>query len=85
MVCASRSALEPREAGKHERSRNGMNDHSKFIGYLTLAILVIVFVAWAKYGAVSDSMFWTLLLASGAFFVGWRVVTGTWPGNGARS
>jgi hypothetical protein len=61
-----------------------MNDHSKFVGYLTLAILVIVFVAWAKYGFVSESVFWTLLIASIAFFIGWRVVVGTWPGNDAR-
>lgn len=84
MMFASRSASEPKEAGKHERSRERMNDHSKFVGYLILAILVIVFVAWAKYSLVSESVFWTLSIASGAFFVGWRVVMGTWPGNDAR-
>lgn len=61
-----------------------MNDHSKFIGYLTLAILVVVFLAWAKYDFVSESVFWTVALASGTFFVSWRVIMGTWPGNDAR-
>jgi hypothetical protein len=60
-----------------------MNDHSKFIGYLALAILVIVFVAWAKYGLVSEAVFWTTLIASCVFFIGWRVITGGWPGNDA--
>jgi hypothetical protein len=68
----------------HERPRNRMNDHSKFIGYFALAILVMVFVAWAKYGLVSDSVFWATLIATCAFFVGWRTFTGTWPGNDAR-
>lgn len=60
-----------------------MNDHSKFIGYLTLGILLLVFVAWAKYGLLSDSAFWTIVIASGCFFAGWRIMTGTWPGNDA--
>ncbi len=61
-----------------------MTDHSKFIGYLLLSVLAIVFVAWAKYGIVSQAVFWTFLIASCAFFIGWRAVTGTWPGNDAR-
>ncbi len=62
-----------------------MNDHSKFIGYLTLGILVVIFVAWAKYGVVSSTAFWTAAAASLAFFIGFRLFTGTWPGNDARS
>ena len=58
-----------------------MNDHSKIVGYLTLGILLLIFVAWAKYGLVSGSIFWILLIASVAFFIGWRVLMGTWPGN----
>lgn len=61
-----------------------MNDHSKFIGYLTFGILVLLFVAWAKYGVVTDTAFWTVAIAACCFFVGWRVFTGTWPGNDAR-
>jgi hypothetical protein len=58
-----------------------MSDHSKVIGYFAVAILVIVFVAWAKYSLVSDSVFYTILIATCAFFLGWRALTGTWPGN----
>ncbi len=61
-----------------------MNDHSKFVGYITLSILLIVFVAWTKYGFVSEAVFWTLAIASGFFFISWRMITGTWPGNDAR-
>jgi len=61
-----------------------MNEHSKFIGYLTLGILLLIFVAWAKYGLVSESVFWVIAAASGAFFIGFRMLTGTWPGNDAR-
>lgn len=61
-----------------------MNDYSKFIGYLTLGILLLIFVAWVKYGLVSETLFWTVAAASGAFFIGFRMFTGTWPGNDAR-
>jgi hypothetical protein len=61
-----------------------MNDHSKFVGYFALAIVVIVFVAWAKYSLVSESVFYTILSATGAFFVAWRMFTGVWPGNDAQ-
>lgn len=61
-----------------------MNDYSKFIGYLTLGILLLIFVAWVKYGLVSETVFWTVAAASGAFFIGFRMFTGTWPGNDAR-
>jgi hypothetical protein len=61
-----------------------MNDHSKLAGYLTLSILLIVFVAWVKYSLVSDSVFIVILIGSFAFFIGWRVTTGIWPGNDAR-
>jgi phosphate/sulfate permease len=61
-----------------------MNDHSKFIGYVMLAVLVTAFVAWAKYAAISGSVFWTILIGAFAFFVGFRVYTGIWPGNDAR-
>lgn len=60
-----------------------MNEHSKFIGYLLLAVLLIVFVAWTKYSAVSGAVFWTTAIAAGAFVVGWRVFMGVWPGNDA--
>lgn len=60
-----------------------MNEHSKFIGYFALSILVIVFVAWAKYSVVSESVFFTILAATCAFFIGWRAFTGIWPGNDA--
>lgn len=60
-----------------------MNGHSKLVGYLTLAILLIVFVAWAKYSLVSESVFYTALVATCAVFVGWRAFTGIWPGNDA--
>ena len=58
-----------------------MNEHSKLAGYFAVAILVIVFVAWAKYALLSDSVFYTILIATCAFFVGWRAFMGTWPGN----
>ena len=61
-----------------------MNEHSKFIGYLALSALLIFFVAWSKYAAISGSVFLMLLLATFALFIGWRVFTGTWPGNEAR-
>lgn len=58
-----------------------MNGHSKLIGYFAFAIVVIAFVAWAKYSLVSESVFYTILIATCAFFIGWRAFTGTWPGN----
>jgi uncharacterized membrane protein (DUF485 family) len=61
-----------------------MNDHSKLIGYFTLSILLISFVAWVKYSLVSDSVFIVILIGAFAFFIGWRVMTGIWPGNDAR-
>jgi hypothetical protein len=61
-----------------------MNDHSKLAGYFILSILLIVFVAWVKYSLVSDSVFVVILIATCAFFIGWRVLTGIWPGNDAR-
>jgi hypothetical protein len=60
-----------------------MNDHSKLVGYLILTIPLIVFVAWAKYSAVSESVFVASLIGTCAFFIGWRVFTGIWPGNDA--
>jgi phosphate/sulfate permease len=60
-----------------------MNDHSKLIGYFTLSILIVSFVAWAKYSFLSQSVFVAILIATGAFFIGWRVFTGIWPGNDA--
>ncbi len=83
MFRSSQSAPGAKKAGSHARSRGRMNEHSKIVGYLTLAILLIVFVAWAKYAAVSDAVFWTILIATCVFFVGWRAVMGTWPGNDA--
>lgn len=68
---------------QHDRLRARMNDHSKFIGYLTLSVLTIVFVAWAKYALVSEAVFYTILVATCAFFFGWRAFTGIWPGNDA--
>ncbi|MBS4082306.1 MAG: hypothetical protein KGZ73_02040 [Rhizobiales bacterium] len=61
-----------------------MNDHSKFIGYATLGVLLAIFVAWAKFGLVSETVFWTVAAASAFFFIGFRMLTGTWPGNDAR-
>jgi len=60
-----------------------MNDHSKFIGYFALSILLIVFVAWSKYAIVSGPVFLTLLIGTFALFIGWRLLTGIWPGNDA--
>lgn len=61
-----------------------MNDHSKFIGYLTFAVLIAAFIAWTKFAAISGSVFWTILIGALAFFVAFRVYTGVWPGNDAR-
>lgn len=80
----SRSASEPREGLPHERSRERMNDHSKFIGYITLGVLLAVFVAWIKFGLVSNYAFWIAAISTVGFFIGFRVFTGTWPGNDAR-
>lgn len=60
-----------------------MRDHSKFVGYVVLSVLLVVFVAWSKYAVVSGTVFLTLLLGSFALFIGWRVLTGIWPGNDA--
>jgi hypothetical protein len=65
------------------RLQESMGDHSKLIGYLTLITLVIVFVGWAKFSFVSESFFWAVAAAAGAFFVGWRAIVGVWPGNDA--
>lgn len=61
-----------------------MTDYSKFVGYLALSILLIFFVAWSKYATISGSVFLTLLLATFALFIVWRVFTGIWPGNDAK-
>jgi hypothetical protein len=84
-MTAHRVPLWSRERlASNERSRERMNDHSKFIGYLILSILLISFVVWSKYAAISGTVFLTLLLASFALFIGWRLVTGIWPGNDAK-
>jgi hypothetical protein len=84
--CVRRVPLWGRERlAANERARERMTDHSKFIGYLVLSILLITFVAWSKYVAISGTVFLTLLLATFALFIGWRVFTGTWPGNDATS
>lgn len=67
----------------HDRSRERMNQHSKLIGYLTFAIVIAAFVAWAKYAAISDSVFWIVLIGSAGFLVAFRMYTGVWPGNDA--
>jgi uncharacterized membrane protein (DUF485 family) len=61
-----------------------MNEHSKFIGYFVLSILLIAFVAWGKYSLVSESVLIAILIGTGAFFIGWRIFMGVWPGNDAR-
>ncbi len=58
-----------------------MKDHSKFAGYLVLSILLVAFIAWSKYAALSGTVLLTLMIASFAMFIGWRVLTGIWPGN----
>lgn len=58
-----------------------MNQHSKLIGYLTFAIVIASFIAWAKYAAISGSVFWTILIGSVGFFIAFRMYTGVWPGN----
>ena len=60
-----------------------MNGHSKLVGYFALSVLLLVFVAWTKYSLVSDPVFYTILIATCALFLGWRAFTGTWPGNDA--
>jgi hypothetical protein len=60
-----------------------MSEHSKFAGYAALSVLLIVFLAWSKYAVISGSVMLTTLLAAFALFIGWRLLTGIWPGNDA--
>lgn len=58
-----------------------MFDHSKAAGYLAAAILLAAFVSWVKYGLISDIALYAVSAAAVLFFVSWRAVSGTWPGN----
>ena len=60
-----------------------MTGYSKFAGYFTLSILLIVFVSWTKYSFVPDAVVWAVAIGTCAFFAGWRAFTGIWPGNDA--
>jgi hypothetical protein len=61
-----------------------MSEHSKFAGYLVISILLVVFLAWSKYEFIPGSVVLTTLAAAFALLIGWRLFTGTWPGNDAK-
>ncbi len=56
-------------------------DHSKAAGYAALVILLAAFVSWAKYALISDYALYAVFGAAVMFFVLWRAISGTWPGN----